>query len=771
EQVYPGVDVVYYGHQRDLEYDFVVAPGGDPAAIRLAFDGADRIEIDGAGDLILQLGGHTLRQHRPFIYQDVDGVRREVRGGYLLMGREARRVGFAVGPYDASKPLVIDPTLAYSTYLGGSAWDSADAITVDAAGNAYVTGHTSSTDFPATSGAFSAHANGNGVGDVFVAKLNPAGNALVYATYLGGSGIDEGLGIAVDASGSAYVTGRAGANFPTTAGAYQPAYGTPPAGSGGDGDAFVAKLDPTGANLVYSTYLAGTDLDEAYGIAVDAAGNAYVTGRTYSSGFPTTSGAFQTILGGLSDVFVTKLESSGSSLGYSTFLGGSGFDWGFGIALDAAGNAYVAGRTSSDFPLANPLQPNPGGLGDGFIAKLNAAGSTLIYSTFLGGSRYDEVDAIAVDGSGQAYVTGWTMSTDFPATGGAFRTSNASAATAGTDAFVTKVDAAGSSLVYSTYLGGSGTDSGSAIAVDASGRAHVTGRSESTDFPMVDPLQPVSDTYGDGFLAKFNPAGSALVQSTGLGGDGSESGSGIAVDASSCNVYLAGETHSLVFPTTSGAFQTTAHGGGDAFVTKIANAPPAPATTSPSGKVKTTNPTYQWEADSAATEYSLRVEARSGLVLKETYVASRICEGAICRVTPDVKLTDDLYSWYVRATNDCGEGLWSVKRDFVVTIAQAPAAPTLISPTGTIPAQSPTYTWNAVSAAAEYLVWVDGPLGNVVNTWFNAGNICSGSTCSVTPVLTLSANTTYTWKVRARNAGGTGLWSATLSFTVAGTKQ
>jgi hypothetical protein len=766
EQVYPGVDVVYYDHQRDLEYDFVVAPGGDPAAIQLAFAGADRIEIGVEGDLILHLGDRRLRLHRPFLYQDVDGVRREVPGRYRAMGAEARSVGFAVAPYDRSKPLVIDPTLSYSTYLGGSAWDSAEAITVDAAGNAYVTGWSESIDFPTTSGSLHAsRPSTDALRDAFVVKLNPAGAALVYATYIGGNGTDEGRGIAVDAAGNAFVTGRAGPSFPITAGAFRTSYG------GSTADAFVAELDPTGASLVYSTYLGGTAMDDGFAIAVDASGNAYVTGRTHSSDFPTSAGAVQTIRASAPDAFVTKLQSSGSSLGYSTFLGGNGFDWAVAIAVDSAGNAYVTGRTeSSDFPTSNPFQAARGGAGDAFVAKLNAAGSVLVFSTYLGGSASDKGYGIAVDGSGHAYVTGETSSTDFPATAGAFQTSNASTSAAACDGFVTKLDPAGSALVYSTYLGGTDIDLAEAIAVDAAGHAHVTGETGSTDFPTVDAVQPTRDGSSDVFVTELNAAGSALVHSTYLGGNDADEGLSIAVGAS-CNVFVTGTTYSTSFPTTSGAFQTAAAGGGDAFVTRIANAPPAPATTAPSGKVKTTNPTYQWEADNAATEYSLRVEALSGVVLKETYVASRICEGTVCRVTPDLKLKDDLYSWYVRGSNACGEGLWSVRRDFVVTIAQAPGAPTLVSPTGTIATQSPTYTWNAVSAAVDYQLWVDGPLGNVYSAWFNASNVCSGSTCSVTPVLVLSPNTTYTWKVQARNAGGTGPWGGPLTITVAGTKK
>ncbi|PYN67321.1 MAG: hypothetical protein DMD93_14815 [Candidatus Rokuibacteriota bacterium] len=422
----------------------------------------------------------------------------------------ARRVGFRVAAYDARRPLVIDPALFYSTYLGGSDFDEGLGITVDAAGNAYVVGVTGSIDFPTTQGAFQTtlassngdafvtklNSTGSGLvystyltfsnnfpitpgafqtspgplgngGSVFVTKLNPMGSALIYSTYLGGFGFQEGLGIAVDAAGNAYVAGRTNSlNFPTTPGAFQPNFGGCPELTCFE-NAFVTKLNPTGSALVYSTYLGGTKNDEATGIALDAAGNAYVTGRTDSSDFPTSPGAYQTTFSGVlsvyGDAFVVKLDPTGSALIYSTYLGGSGEDGGAGIALDSSGNAYVVGATSStDFPTTPGAFQTTfgGGEADVFVTKVNPLGSALVYSTYLGGSDHDEGFGIAVDGlpSPNAYLTGAARSTDFPVIPGAIQP--AFAGGTGFDVFVTKLDPTGSALIYSTYLGGPDVDYG-----------------------------------------------------------------------------------------------------------------------------------------------------------------------------------------------------------------------------------------------------------------------------------------------------------------------
>src|SRR6266571_5400165 len=381
-----------------------------------------------------------------------------IPGRYVLTA--THQLSVRVGAYDAGRPLVIDPVLAYSTYLGGDNFDRSSAIAVDPLGNAYVTGFALSTDFPTTAGAVQATFGGGGE-DAFVTKLNPTGSGLVYSTYLGGTSNDEAWGIGVDAAGSVYVTGfTLSTDFPATAGAYQTTFF--------GWDAFVTKLDPTGSSLVYSTSLGVSD--EGFGIAVDALGNAYVTGISfpsiYTKNFPTTPGAFQTTFGGVLDAFVTKLNPTGSALVYSTYLGGKDYDEGFRIAVDALGNAYVTGPTqSTDFPTTTgAFQTTFGGVfgyRQPFVTKLNPTGSALVYSTYLGGRGDSDSEGIAVDALGNAYVTGNTTGA-FPTTAGAFQ------ATFGGgfyDAFVTKLDPTGSGLVYSTYLGGTGSDQAWGIAV------------------------------------------------------------------------------------------------------------------------------------------------------------------------------------------------------------------------------------------------------------------------------------------------------------------
>jgi Beta-propeller repeat len=561
--VYPGVDLFYYGHQGQLEYDFVVSAGADPRAITLAFVGASAVHLDAGGELVLSVGGGEMRQRKPVIYQEVDGVRQGIVGGYRL---EGHHVSFAVGEYDVSRPLVIDPVLIYSTYLGGNGSDSSRSIAVDKDGQAYVTGTTASSNFPTTAGAFQPTFAG---ADAFVTKLNCSGTALVYSTYLGGSDFDAGVDIAVDKDGQVYVAGGTWSrNFPTTAGAFQRTH------AGGISDAFVTKLDRSGTALVYSTYLGGRDSEASTGIAVDKDGQAYVVGVTESRNFPTAAGAFQpTYAGGSVDTFVTKLNRSGTALVYSTYLGGSSDDLGVGIAVDKDGQVYMAGGTSSsDFPTTrHAFQPaHAGGIADSsdaFVTKLNRSGTALVYSTYLGGSNSDMGNGIAVDEDGRAYVTGGTASSDFPTTR---RTVQPAFAGGIFDAFVTKLNRNGTALVYSTYLGGSDREIGIDIAVDEDGRAYVTGRTESPDFPTTRrAFQPAFAGGIDVFVTKLNRSGTALVYSTYLGGSGDDGGDGIAVDEDG-QAYITGPTTSSDFPTTRRAVQPAFAGGfEDAFVVKI----------------------------------------------------------------------------------------------------------------------------------------------------------------------------------------------------------
>ncbi len=561
--VYPGIDLAYYGGQSGdgngagLEYDFIVSPGADPSAITLNFAGADRVEINPHGDLVLHTAVGDVVQQKPFTYQEVNGLRQEVTSEYALDGTQ---VSFAVGDYESTRPLVIDPlVLGYSTYLGGNLTDDSGYGIAVGGGNAFLNGSTTTSEFPATPGAFDTTFNG-GASDSFVAKLNADGSALAYSTYLGGSSDDRGQGIAVDGAGNAYVTGRTSStDFPTTPGAFDPTY------NGGVSDPFVVKLSADGSALAYGTYLGGSSTDDGEAITVDGAGSAYATGYTESSDFPTTLGTFDSTDNGARDAFVVKLSADGSTLAYGGYLGGADTEDGEAIAVDAGGNAYVTGYTgSTDFPTT------PGAFdttyndafSDPYVVKLSADGATLTYGTYLGsGIGY----GIAVDGAGNVYITGRANSTDFPTTPGAFDTTH----NGGNDAFAAKLNAGGSTLGYATYLGGSNDERGFSIAVNLAGNAYVTGFTVATDFPTTPGAFDITfNGSRDAFVAKLGADGSSLVYGTYLGGTDTDYGNGIAVDGAG-NAYVTGYTASSNFPTTPVAYDPTFSAPTDAFVTKF----------------------------------------------------------------------------------------------------------------------------------------------------------------------------------------------------------
>ena len=590
--VYPGIDMVYYGNQRQLQYDFIVAPGADPKTIRLKMAGADRLEVDQQGDLVIHTQGGVVRKPRPVIYQEVNGRRQSVAGGFVLLSE--KEVGFAVAAYDRSQLLVIDPVISYSTFLGGRSTDGIYGIAVDSAGKVYVTGYSTSDNytsgnFPTTPGAYD---RGGGWGGVIVAKMNLAASgaaSLVYSTFLGGRtqlGLEQGYGIAVDSGGNAYVTGyTTSPDFPIKNG-----FKTTKS-SNQDQDAFVTKLNASGSALLYSTFLGGSNSDYAKGIAVGSGGKVYVTGYTYSSNF-STKNAFDPTFGPHSsnivapfDAFVTKINpaaSGAASLLYSTYLGGNSNDSGNAIAVDAYGYAYVTGYTnSSNFPLKNAFRSTLE-FQEAFVTKLNPAASgaaSLVYSTFLGGNNLESGNGIAVDSGGNAYVTGSTASPNFP-TKNAFATKNSVTVGGSNDVFVTKLNATGNTLLYSTYLGGTAQDYGVAIAVGSGGHAYVTGVTSSTNFPTKSAFDTTKAGFQDIFVARLNTGASganSLVYSSYLGGSsnmvGTEYPSGIGLDSAG-NVYVAGQTTSSDFPTTSNAFDrtlgTTGQADFDGFVTKIA---------------------------------------------------------------------------------------------------------------------------------------------------------------------------------------------------------
>jgi hypothetical protein len=484
--VYAGIDMRYYLEGGRLRYDWVVEPGGDPSQIVFGLEGSEKTYIDSEGRLVFTTRFGEVKLAELRVYQgdrEIGGRFVERPGGW----------GIEVGSYDPTQLLVIDP-LVYSTYIGGGGFEEGYAIAVDGSGNAYVTGATDSPDYDVTPGAFQT-THGGGWWDVFVTKLNATGTALVYSTYIGGSGDDHGNAIAVDGSSYAYVTGETNStDYDVTPGAFQTT-------NGGWWDVFVTKLNATGTALVYSTYIGGSNWDEGNAIAVDGSGNAYVTGSTWSTSYDVTPGAFQTTNGGSWDVFVTKLNATGTALVYSTYIGGSDYDEGNAIAVDGSGNAYVTGETYSANYDVTPgaFQTTNEGGQDVFMTKLNATGTALVYSTYIGGSGDERGLAIAVDGSGNAYVTGRTSSTNYDVTPGAFQTTNGG----NTDVFVTKLNATGTALVYSTYIGGSEGEVGHGIAVDGSGNAYVTGSTSSTNYPVTPgAFQTTNGGGGDVFVTK-----------------------------------------------------------------------------------------------------------------------------------------------------------------------------------------------------------------------------------------------------------------------------
>ncbi|MGA2629398.1 MAG: SBBP repeat-containing protein [Terriglobia bacterium] len=606
EGVYPGIDLVYYGNQRQLEYDFVVAPGADPANIKFTTAGTENVSVDARGDLVLRVEGGEVRFHKPVVYQEESGVRSQESGGrrpaaenlqsslgdrqpvdgrFLLLA--GNRVGFEVGAYDKSKPLVIDPVLSYATFLGGTSLDVATGIAVDGSGNAYITGVTySSSDFPATSGVYQTSFKG-GTYDAFVTKLNATGSAVVYSTYLGGSSDDEAFSIAVDGSGNAYIAGETTSiDFPFTPGAFQ----TECRVTTTCDDVFVTKLSPDGATLVYSTYFGGTRAEWASRVVLDDSNNVYIAGVTNSTDIlptpPTSFTPYQATNKGGKDAFLAQLNNTGTTLLYFTYLGGGGNDQALDLVVKpGTTTAFLTGSTqSTDFP----VWPLPGayqtalkgtGTEDAFVTAIDVSQpptSALVFSTYLGGTGDDSAAGIALDSSGDVYVAGTTDSTDLP-------TVNATQTTYGgglDDIFVAELDPTGGTLYFSTYLGGSLDDQGSRVVVDASSNIFVGGFTDSVDFPTANPIQAANAGGYDVTLTEFSDG--VLFFSTYLGGANDEVNvpnigplGGIALDSAG-NLYATSYTGSNDFPVTPGSYQTTVPGSGDAFVVKIG---PTDATT------------------------------------------------------------------------------------------------------------------------------------------------------------------------------------------------
>jgi beta-propeller repeat-containing protein len=536
-----------------VEYRFDVPPGADPRAIRMRYRGADDVAVEGDGrSLRVRTGGRTLREQGLQCFQEIEGARRDVTCSYDV--RQDPGGGFdvalALGPYDRTRALIIDPSIDWSSYLGGSNSDSGYGVTVDASANVYVTGDTTSSDFPPTGGFDSTL----GIHDAFVTKVDGTG-AIVWSTYLGGSSFDAGYGIALDSSRNVYVTGETwSADFPATGG-----FDTVLSGAS---DAFVTEINADGSGVAWSTFLGGSGQDETgNAITVDGSGAVYILGTTPSTDFPTTSG-FGTSLGGMSDAFVTKINTSPAPIiAWSHYVGGSGNDsGGYGIAHDGMTGTYITGTTySSDFPTAGGFDTSLGGVRDAFVAVVDGMGGALVWSSYLGGSSYDEGYGLTEAPSGDVYVTGLTASSDFPSAGGFDSTGS------GEDAFVTKINPS-HAIAWSSYLGGNGGDQGRGIALEgATENVYVVGYTSAADFPATMGFDTSWGGGFDAFVARIDAAG-ALTWSSYLGGSADDFGYGVA--AYGTTVYVAGTTWSSDFPA-AGGFDTDLSGMQDAFVTRI----------------------------------------------------------------------------------------------------------------------------------------------------------------------------------------------------------
>ena len=641
--LYPGIDLHYEGTQRSLKGTYTLAAGADPTTIKWRYAGAAAVSVDALGNLQIKTEGRGLRietsadsalstQHSalverdPVAWQEIGGKRIPVPVSYTLAADDT--VGFALGEYDPSHELVIDPTLSYSTFLGGNGMEEGFAIAVDSQGNAYVTGATSSTDFPLVNPIYPRPPDCCGV---FVTKINPDATAIIYSSVIGGESSDVGFGIAVDGAGSAYVVGESYSfNFPVV-NAYQPYHAGEPVIQA---DVILFKVNPSGTALVYSTYLGGISDDVGRDIEVDSQGSPYLTGYTLSIDFP-LSNPFQAFKRGYQDGFVTKFTPDGQALAFSTYLGGSsGIEYSNSVAIDSQRAVYVAGYTAStDFPLQNPIQPTNHGFGDTFITKFNPPGTSLAYSTYLGGSDNDiQYSGLALDPAGNAYVTGYTSSTDFPVVNAYQSIKNGFE-----DVFLTKVNAAGTAWAYSTYLGGLFPDGTyhTDVATDSEGNAYVGGDTMSSDFPLVNNIQTgnIDASYRDVFVTKFDPSGQELIYSTRLGGNNGghfynlDYLYGLALDAAG-NVYITGASNSPQYPTTSGVFQPAKAAFYDAIISKVSAQGPNTATPTVMGTPPTATPT----PCNAGSNYTVSVQTGVSIIPGTQDIGNH-CEACVTRLT------------------------------------------------------------------------------------------------------------------------------------------
>ena len=759
KNVYNGIDVRYYFDNGNLRYDYIVKPEANPSQIKFSLEGSSKTFLNKNGNITFTTRFGEVQLAELKTYQQNNN--RVIASKFSASKEETNRQswGITLAPYDHSQTLIIDP-LIYSTYIGGANAEQGFSIAIDASGNTYITGKTGSADYDVTAGVFqTTQAAAN---DAFVTKLNATGTALVYSTYIGGSGFDQGSSIAIGGTNLAYITGATGStNYPTTAGVFQ----STKVGTGND--AFVIKLNATGTALVYSTYIGGRTDDAGNSITIGTLGNACITGQTNSTDYDITAGAFQTVKDVNYDVFVTRLNAGGTALIYSTFIGGGSADYGHSISIDGTGNTYITGYTaSSDYDItAGAFQTTKGGLDDAFVTKLNATGTALLYSTYIGGTTIDRANAIAIDGSGNAYITG-SAGNFYNTTAGAFQTGQQG----GNDAFVTKLNPSGTALVYSTYIGGSLEDCSNSIAVDGNGNAYITGYTYSTNYDIIAGAFQTTHvgTDDDVFVTILNASGTSLLYSTYIGGSALDAGNSISIDGIG-NAYITGFTFSSNYDITAGAFQTVYGAGGfdDVFVSKLCL-----TGSTLSSVLNTNNQTVCANTPivniTYATFGSTGIGAATGL---PTGVIANWSGGTITiSGTPTAGGT---FNYTIPLTGGCGTG----SATGTITVISTPVSPAFasVSPicSGVVLATLPTTSTNGVTGT-----WSPA-INNMATTTYTftpaAGQCATTSTMTitVTPTVTptfvlvdtICSGSTLAPLPTTSTNGITGTWSPAINNT------
>jgi hypothetical protein len=747
QDIYDKIDMNLYFEDKNMRYDFIVAPKGNPNQIQLEFDGADQTYIGDKGDLVIVTSIGDLVQSGLYTYQIIKGEKIEINSKFKRIAQNI--YGFEFGDYDQSYPLIIDP-LIYSTYFGGSGNDFVADANIDSDGNIYISGRTRSANLPTSTGAYETSANG--LDDLYVTKLNDDGSDVVYSSYIGGSFSEEVAQIYVDDNGYLYLVGSSrSSNFPTSANAFQRSIG-----ASFYYDAVIVKFNTDGTDIEFSTYLGGSDNDKGYGIHVDEDGNASITGTTESTNFDVVSGGYQTSLAGESDGFLVKLNSTASDLVFGTYLGGTDDEEFRDIAVDNNDYIYLTGYTESDdFPVSiGAYQTTLEGSKDSFIAKLNSSASSLSYCTYIGGSFDDKPNAIALDGN-EPIITGYTQSRNYPTTTGVFQSSNNGIY----NAFITRLNANGSSLEYSTFIGGNSSDYGNDLLLDSDSNVFLCGTANSNNFPVTDnALQSTKDANNDAFIFKLSSDGTTNLYSTYLGGDAYDEGQAICFDGN-ITVFLAGHTSSSDFPTTSGVYATTNPGSTSAFVSKMSLGIENPELTYPFDEsvAVALNTTFSWTSVDGANSYDIEFSTVSDF----STIADTESDIAQTSYQSDDLQDETVYYWHVRANSDDFTSTWSESWSFS-TPGLVPT-PELVFPSDDsfgISVESVVLDWDEAETATSYTLQISD------DDTFSTTIINEENTTNTSYTFTsLTYGQKYYWRVLAKNDEDISGWSEVWAFT------